>query len=188
MGQAQPLPEEVRRKLRWLGESATDEQREFMEKLANRDRQPKNGETPVDDLAKPPKPEGKNRAAQVRARAEAVDFFNRLADAVGGTIIQGRHTKPTRLKWGDCSAIAAAKAFLGQEISAADSATTVNDEIGNDEISDTSVVSSAENTETRSYRHEFLLRADMKVAIELPLDVTKEEANRLAEFIKSIPF
>ena len=31
-------------------------------------------------------------------------------------------------------------------------------------------------------------RPDLTIEVTLPLDITKEEANRLADFVRSIPF
>ena len=41
---------------------------------------------------------------------------------------------------------------------------------------------------TESYDHSFLLRPGLKITVSLPLNITKDEANRLAEFIRSVPF
>ena len=38
------------------------------------------------------------------------------------------------------------------------------------------------------YDHAFLLRPGLKITVSLPLNITKDEANRLAEFIRSVPF
>lgn len=39
-----------------------------------------------------------------------------------------------------------------------------------------------------SYDHSFLLRPGLTITVSLPLNITKDEANRLAEFIRSVPF
>jgi len=41
---------------------------------------------------------------------------------------------------------------------------------------------------TESYDHSFLLRPGLTLTVSLPLNITKDEANRLAEFIRSVPF
>jgi transcriptional regulator with XRE-family HTH domain len=47
---------------------------------------------------------------------------------------------------------------------------------------------SSENGATRSIRHTFHLRLGMPVTFDLPGDLTKAEAERLARFIRSLPF
>ncbi len=49
-----------------------------------------------------------------------------------------------------------------------------------------SLITDASNVEF--YDHSFLLRAGLKITVSLPLNITKDEANRLAEFIRSVPF
>ncbi len=36
--------------------------------------------------------------------------------------------------------------------------------------------------------HRFVLRPDFQVQLELPQDLNQREANRLAEFIRTLPF
>jgi transcriptional regulator with XRE-family HTH domain len=47
---------------------------------------------------------------------------------------------------------------------------------------------SSEDGGTRSIRHTFHLRLGMPVTFDLPSDLTKAEAERLARFIRSLPF
>jgi len=47
---------------------------------------------------------------------------------------------------------------------------------------------SSESGATRSIRHSFHLRLGMPVIFDLPADLTKAEAERLARFIRSLPF
>jgi transcriptional regulator with XRE-family HTH domain len=47
---------------------------------------------------------------------------------------------------------------------------------------------SSESGGTRAIRHTFHLRLGMPVTFDLPGDLTKAEAERLARFIRSLPF
>lgn len=157
-----------------LAANATDPQRRFMRELAERQREPNHGETAVQDLLE-----------FFRDRQAAVAFLKSLADIGCGTFVTGRRGRPTRIEWADCGAIPIAKTFL------------FGSSHGPQEVSDREipeVTPEALNPpETSSkadafHRHTFLLRPGLSVRIELPLDLSKEEANRLAEFIRAIPF
>lgn len=55
------------------------------------------------------------------------------------------------------------------------------------DISGTGIVD-VDRPGVESYDHSFLLRPGLKITVSLPLNITKDEANRLAEFIRSVPF
>jgi hypothetical protein len=59
------------------------------------------------------------------------------------------------------------------------------EEVPADAVADEPVT--AENLPA-SLRHEFQLRDGYKVAMDLPSDMTEKEAERLALFIKALPF
>jgi hypothetical protein len=82
----------------------------------------------------------------------------------------------TRFEWDRQGAIPVAKAFLGEPVEITD-----EDDEGTE-------FNRTDSTNPNNHKHNFLLRPDLTIEVTLPLDITKEEANRLADFIRSIPF
>jgi hypothetical protein len=52
----------------------------------------------------------------------------------------------------------------------------------------TSVSQSISSSDTKTFIHSYMIRPGLFVKIELPADVTKAEAERIASFIKMVPF
>lgn len=169
------LPADLARKLAALGHTATAEEREFMSEMALRQREPNGLES---DLESFPDRKGLSDTA---LKKEALDFFKKLESFGCGKVLLGRRKLKTRIRWHPYGAIAVAKAFLK------DLDSFLEAEIGPSEGKDSSNLPS-DNVQRDLHQHRFLLRPDLQIAVGLPLDLTKDEANRLAEFIRSIPF
>ena len=107
-----------------------------------------------------------NREVNGKERQECVEII-KILDSVGcGTYRQGRRTLPTRLELSNSM-----KEYLHK----------VEGEKSSNEI-----IQGKEKTKTK--RHPFWLREDFCVEVELPQDINKDEATRLAKLIEAIPF
>lgn len=171
-----PLPDSLLRNVSRLAASANERQRQFMEQLAERQREPNHSETSVEDAEE-----------FFKERQEAVSFLKQLSDAGCGQFLTGRRGRPTRIEWAACGAIPIAKAF----VNAPTDGSVAEDEPDEDPAGGGRDLSSAPSVTTLSadlHPHRFLLRPGLTVEVELPLNLTNEEANRLAEFIRAIPF
>lgn len=157
---------QFQQELRMIAARSTESQRQFMEYLAAREREPKNRETPVDELE-----------ALGEPRPAAIQFFRDLAAAGCGQFLAGRRTKKTRLAW-ERKSKEVARDFLNFPSGVGDSESTIPQ---TNEQEAAPVVS-------HFHRHEFLLRPGVQVSIELPLDITTEESIRLADFVRALPF
>jgi hypothetical protein len=155
----------LRQQLRSIAATATDAQREFMESLASREREPKNRETNVTELESC----GESRQA-------AIKFFKELANSGCGQFKAGRRQKPSRFVW-DVKAKTVGRVFL--------------DLASGDPQHDETFYPAGDDHEAKGsqfHAHVFLLRPRTQVTLELPLDLTVEESIRLAEFVRALPF
>lgn len=166
------LPDPVRMGVFQLARSADDSQRRFMKQLAERQREPNRGETSVEDAEE-----------FFRDRQDAVNFLKQLGEAGCGNFFTGRRGRPTRIEWATCGAIPVAKTFLqaADQVPAADvSGLTTG--------TAPSPLPSTQTLPAKLHPHTFLLRPELTLTLQLPLNLTKEEANRLADFIRALPF
>lgn len=155
----------LKQHLRRLASASTDCQRQFMEGLARREREPRNGFTSVDELERL----GENRPT-------AVKFFKDLAAAGCGEFLTGRRGQPSRIEW-HLKAKEVGQEFVSYLQEVESPAATHQ---GVDEVS--------EPVSEDFHRHQFLLRPGVQINIELPLDLTVEESVRLADFVRTLPF
>jgi hypothetical protein len=169
------LPSELARKLAAMGHTATAEERDFMSEMALRQREPNALES---DLEAFPNRRGLSETA---LKKEALDFFKKLESFGCGKVLLGRRKLKTRIRWHPYGAIAVAKAFLKDLDSCLETDSGPREE-------DVSSIQPSATIQCNLHQHRFLLRPDFEIAVGLPLDLTKDEANRLAEFIRSIPF
>jgi hypothetical protein len=105
---------------------------------------------------------------------EIVRIMKRLEELGLGRYIPGRHSSPSRFEW-STSALAAAKAAIGQS-SDLDLSLPPGPE-----------ASDEDESEQDSLEHRFHLRPELQVVIELPVDFSPQEAERLAAFIRALP-
>lgn len=166
------LPDSIRAGVSQLARLADESQRRFMQQLAERQREPNRGETSVEDAEE-----------FFRDRQDAVNFLKQLGEAGCGNFFTGRRGRPTRIEWATCGAIPIAKAFL----QATDQVST-GDASGLGPGTAPSPLPFTHALPTELHPHTFLLRPELTLTLQLPLNLTKEEANRLADFIRALPF
>ena len=111
-------------------------------------------------------------------RSEVIRIFKLLDNNGCGHFIAGRRGGKSRMEW-DKSIRSIANASKGntQLVTKIDDAAIEND----------IEVSASQNT-LKLIKHQINLRSDMAVEFLLPPDLTAREAERLAAFVKTIPF
>jgi hypothetical protein len=131
-------------------------------------RQRKQWITKLDQLLK--------RLSDEVSRPQAIQVLRRLEEFGCGEFIEGRKGYPTRFAWDDDLRA------VGQ-VASGQSATipTIEDEDEED----------AENylgaKSAPDAKHSYRLRSDYVVSIHLPTDLTEKEAQRLSDFMKTLP-
>ena len=135
----------------------------LLDHLAGRERDRR--VTPVDRLLVNVAREG-----TVLSRGELIRVLRLLEELGCGRFVPGRRGHKSRFEW-EASLVSVGQVAAGEaeEFEDAPEDTGINDEV--DLIG-----------------HSFQLRRDLPVEIELPADLTASEADRLASFIKTIPF
>ena len=101
-------------------------------------------------------------------KSEVISGFRSLEEAACGSYVEGRHGWPSRFIW-EVKSLEVAAAARGER---------APDHQG--------LLDSADDPEM--IEHSFVLRPDLTVAFELPDDLTKPEAARLAGFLQTLPF
>lgn len=117
-------------------------------------------------------------------RSDLISVLKELEKVGCGQFIVGRRGHQTRFNW-SINAVDIAKKISGhqgvdegeEEEEAAAAEGEEEEEGGDDEEEDEEVV-----------EHRFLLRRDFEVKLSLPASLTRFEAERLADFIKTLPF
>lgn len=105
-------------------------------------------------------------------RGEVVRFLKSLQEAGCGTFRAGRRGAKSRIEWG-VSLISVGRAASGEDLEVE----AVPEDTPETEEADAPLL-----------RHEFQLRPEMRISVELPTNLTAEEARRLAAFIGTVPF
>lgn len=103
-------------------------------------------------------------------RSEVIAAFRSLEQAECGRYVEGRHGWKSRFVWAVQSKLVA-DAAQGLE-----SKDVVETDTLEEEISDEAI------------EHTFVLRPDLSISLELPADLTKAEAQRLAQFVSALSF
>lgn len=103
-------------------------------------------------------------------RGEIIAAFRRLEEAGVGKYVEGRHGWPSRFVWEAKSLQIAALATEGSSIS--DEGFGADDAIFEEDF----------------IEHTFVLRPDLTISVELPVDLTPRESDRVAAFVQSLPF
>ena len=126
-------------------------------------------------------------------RSQGVGLIKDLAEMGLGQMILGRGQKgKTRLVW-HYSPKAIGRAAAGTqedipELPESDS-TTANGRLSNTgDAASSDHLNSDDELEIEFIPHEMQLRPDLAIQIELPVDLTNQEANRLSLFVRAIPF
>jgi len=102
-----------------------------------------------------------------------VKVFKDLATLGVGRFIPGRHSYPSRMEW-SFSIRSLGKVATGSGSALQDVAPGATADIP--------------EADPNRLKHEFRLRDGFKVILELPADITEKEADRLALWVKSLPF
>ncbi len=110
------------------------------------------------------------------SRSSAIQFLQHLADLGAGRFISGRKGKKTRIEWAPCSATEIARAYLNQYSSDA--------QIKRGPAS----YQKSSNEEAPLLEHRFQLRPNLVIPISLPTDLSTHEAQRLSDYIRTLPF
>jgi hypothetical protein len=108
---------------------------------------------------------------QAISRSEAIQFLRALEEAGCGRYVEGRRGHVSRFEW-FVNLIAVGEAAAGTQ-------PTTGQMFEPDDL---------DNVDEDLLRHEYRLRPELVVCLDLPHDLTPSEAGRLAEYIKTLPF
>lgn len=122
--------------------------------------------------------ETKVRVAASKTRQSESDIrstFTKLEELGIGVFILGRRGAESRMRWNyDVKSLAlVARGDIDEPVDVSEVAQEGDDD---DDLNGSLV------------EHEFRLRAEFKVTVALPVDLTKGEAERLSAWVKSLPF
>lgn len=109
------------------------------------------------------------------SRAEVVKMFQEFETIGCGVFKNGRRGQPSRIEW-NASLPSIGQAATGK----IESVTSVSDEVAGDLTDDD------ESYEVLT--HSFHLRPDMIIELDLPIDFSDSEAQKVADFVKTLPF
>jgi hypothetical protein len=104
------------------------------------------------------------------SRGDIVDLYQALEKLNCGKFIPGRRGRPSRFAWTE-SIVSVGKAAAGEP----------------EVISSAPEPAAAAVEVSETLTHAYHLRPDTQVTIELPTDLSLQEAERLAAFIKTLP-
>lgn len=102
------------------------------------------------------------------SKADIVQLFRSLEDAGCGQFVVGRRGWQSRFVW-SAGSLGVARVATGERKTAAAEEAEEGD------------------IDVEMFEHTYLLRTDLKIAIELPVDLTTTEAERLAGFVRTLP-
>jgi hypothetical protein len=115
------------------------------------------------------------RKGVIANRAEIVALMKALEDVGVGKFVHGRSGHPSRFEW-STSLKSVGQAAVGEAVELED----IEGELEDDD--------QTEEEEVETVEHSFKLRPELDIALVLPEDLTVREAERLATFIRSLPF
>lgn len=122
-----------------------------------------------------------NIASELEQRKLSIEFFKKL-DACGvGNFLVGRRGKSTRFIWRDAM-LDVAQIALDKETTQNNLPEQVERTTNIDNLSD-----QKDHSKT-TFSHKYILRQNYEVTLNLPVDLTETEAERLSNFIKTLPF
>jgi hypothetical protein len=106
------------------------------------------------------------------SRQQLLSVFKALNDLGCGEFKVGRRGWPSRFEW-STGIISVGRAAIGEQETVEQIEVTADDGL---------------DTETDWLTHTFHLRPSVEVELELPMDLSPNEARRLTQFIDSLPF
>jgi len=105
------------------------------------------------------------------SRGDVISVFRELENCGCGTFITGRKGHPSRFEWRvQMTSVGRVAAGESEQI----------EEVAPDEMS--------EEESGSLVMHTYRLRPDVPITLELPIDLTPQEASRIARFIETLPF
>jgi hypothetical protein len=105
-------------------------------------------------------------------KTEVIAAFRQLEDAECGRYVEGRRGWSSRFVW-EVKSLLVADAAKGKSSSIQDASSDPR---------------SPDSSDDDLIEHVFVLRPDLPVTLDLPEDLTAAEAERLAAFVKALPF
>ena len=105
-------------------------------------------------------------------RGDVIQVFRKLEDCGCGSFMVGRKGWKSRFEW-NVQMVGVGQAAAGE--------TEQVEEVSQEEKGE-------ENEGDNLFKHTFRLRSDQSVTVELPVDLTAQEATRMARFIETLPF
>ena len=111
-------------------------------------------------------------------RWQVIKFFRKLEELRCGWLVEGRKGHKTRFQW-SAGLVEIARTATGQNVSIGPAPLIKDSEIAEGPETD---------GDSELIEHPYLLRRDLHVRLKLPADLTRNEANRLAAFIQTLPF
>lgn len=150
--------------------------RALLDSFADRTRNRR--ETTVDQLA------GVVRRAGLKVeRSEVIDVLRLFGDLGLGVFVVGRRGRVSRFEW-RVGTVSAGQAARGERERVA-----VLDAFEEEETAEESAaVECGDDEEGLAITHSYVLRPEQSVTFRLPADLTRLEADRLADFIRTLPF
>jgi hypothetical protein len=109
------------------------------------------------------------------SRGDVVSVFKELEGVGCGKYVPGRWSHPSRFEW-STNLSEVGKAASGED-------TTV-EKLPQEEITSEATA----DDEPDMITHPFQLRRNLRIVLELPHDLTADEAQRIATFLQSLPF
>jgi len=110
------------------------------------------------------------------SRGEIIDLFRALETSLCGKFFVGRKGHPTRFEW-SVGLVDVGQAAAGEEI-----------EVRPLTESDREVDAGDDDDAEQLIEHRFMLRPSLEVKLMLPSDLSKTEATRLSDFVKTASF
>lgn len=110
-------------------------------------------------------------------RQELIEVLRKLEELGCGRFVIGRRGQSSRFEW-TVQITSLGKVAIGE----ASVVETTNSETEEPREEEVNIV------ENGMITHAYQLRPDITVSLGLPIDLTTKEANRLSEFIKTLPF
>ncbi len=105
------------------------------------------------------------------SRGEAIGVFKELEECGCGQFKAGRKGWPSRFEW-TVQMVGVGQAAAGET----------------EQIEEVTEADLAEEESRASLRHTYRLRPDVAISLDLPKDLTPGEAERLAQYIRTLPF
>jgi hypothetical protein len=116
-------------------------------------------------------------------QGEMVALFRALDELGAGEFKLGRRGSKTRIEWlySQCS--------LGQVAQgAASHPESIDPTDFEEDDTELAEIEGTDSADGEWITHSFQLRADLRITLNLPADITTKEADRLAGFIRQVPF